>query len=105
MLLLLASQTLLLLQRSTLAETVAFDAASRLASSPKSAETTKAAKQRARSILGPLAVVDVVSEGDPVIVSVSLPSPGLAKLGPGAVKKIVRTAQVRREDFREVLAP
>ena len=105
LLLLLASQTLLLLHRSTLADSVAFDAASRLATSPASPQTTDRMKERAQSMLGSLAVINVVSTEDPVIVSVSLPTPGLLKFGPRSWKTIVRTAQIRREDFRESATP
>lgn len=97
LLLLLASQTLLLLYRSTLAEAAAFDAASDLATQ---AGNPQSVPSRTKALLGSLAEGRVISNGDPVVVEVTLPSPGLLKFGPGASKRIVRTARVRREVFR-----
>jgi hypothetical protein len=102
LLLLLASQTLLLLYRSSLAEAAAFDAASSLATKGGRSEDVDA---RTKELLGSTAKAQVLSEGDPVVVQVSLPSPGLLRLGPGGTKLIVRTAKVRREVFRPGGAP
>ena len=72
LLLLLASQTFLLLHRSTLAEAAAFDAASALATKVGVSQDVDA---RTKDLLGPSAKGTVVSDGDPVIVRVTLPSP------------------------------
>ena len=97
LLLLLASQTLLLLQRSSLAEAVAFDAASTLATGGSDVEQVK---NHARSLLGTLSAINVISRDDPVVVEVRLPTPGLLRFGPKSSKVIARTARVRREVFR-----
>jgi hypothetical protein len=98
--LLLASQSLLLLQRSSFADAVAFDAASSLASTPRSIDGARRVELRGRSVLGTSAYVVVENDTDPVVVRVSLPTPGLLRFGPKSMRVLVRTARVRREDFR-----
>ncbi len=98
LLLLLASQTLLLLQRSSFADAVAFDAASALATERGSTE--REVVNRATSIIGRLAQVRVLSSGDPVVVEIRVPTPGLLRFGPTVSRLIVRTARVRREVIR-----